>query len=213
MPFEAAHHDRPCLFASRTALAEILPHELGTLVPWDPHASAERVNDLLTRPEAIAAQVRAIRRTAGRLTWQSTGESIVDVYRAAAVAPARETARLAEELALVEAERDETERKYNELWEGLTPDALTLAAPGGPLSPEAQRSLSAVAHRPVLRRLLLGPAHLAHRLATHARGRSADARAPSTPPEILALHFAEDNVHHMAEQLNEADTDGLIPEP
>ncbi len=36
MPFEAAAAGRPCLFASHTALAETLPAELATLVPWDP---------------------------------------------------------------------------------------------------------------------------------------------------------------------------------
>ena len=131
MPFEAADHDRPCLFASQTALAEILPVELATLVPWDPSVSARRVNDLLARPESVKEHVRAIRRAGGRFTWQSTAESLLDVYRAAAAAPAREAARLAEELAQVQTEREEAERKYNELWRSLTPEARALVAPGG----------------------------------------------------------------------------------
>src|SRR5205823_13774474 len=48
MPFEAAAHDRPCLFAAHTALAEVLPTELAMLVPWDAHASAARTQRLLS---------------------------------------------------------------------------------------------------------------------------------------------------------------------
>ena len=69
---------------------------------------------------------------------------------------------MAFDLAQVELEREEAERKYNELWNGLTPDARTLVDPEGPLSPTATSSLAAVARRPLLRRLLLGPSQLAH---------------------------------------------------
>ncbi len=200
MPFEAADHDRPCLFASQTALAEILPAELATLVPWDPSASAERVSHLLGRPEAVHEHVLTIRRAAGRFTWQSTAESILDVYRAAAAAPARESAQLAEELAVVESERNELERKYNELWQSLTPDARTLVAPGGPLTPATRRSLATVATRPLLRRLLLGPVQLAHRIKHRGRP-DPPPEPPSTSPETFALHFAWSNQAFMREQL------------
>jgi len=212
MPFEAADHERPCLFASQTALAELLPHELATLVAWDPSASAERVSKLLARPEAIREHVRMIRRAAGRLTWQATGESIVDVYRAAAAAPAREVTRLAEDLAVVEAERDESERKYNELWQSLTPDARTLVAPGGLLSPAAQRSLAAAVRHPLRRRLLLAPARLAHRITRLGRGDPPPEPA-DTPPDTFALHFASANLAHINEQLRSSDPEQLIPEP
>lgn len=211
MPFEAADHDRPCLFASQTALAEILPNELATLVPWDPSASAERVSALLSRPEAMKEHVRAIRRAGQRFTWQATGESLVDVYRAAAVAPAREAARLAEELAQVEAERDEVQRKYNELWLSLTPEARALVAPGGPLSPAAHRTLAAVVKRPLARRLLLGPVELAHRIARP--GDHARAPAPSTSAETFTLHFSESNQQHMSEQLATDDASRVSLEP
>jgi hypothetical protein len=212
MPFEAADHDRPCLFASQTALAEILPAELATLVPWDPSASAKRVLDLLARPDLVQEHVRATRRAGGRFTWESTATSLVDVYRAAAASPAREAARLAEELSQVESEREEAERKYNELWQSLTPDARTLVAPGGPLTPAAHRSLAAVVKRPLTRRLFLGPAQLAHRLARIGRPRPA-AESVSTAAETFALHFEWANELHMREQLAGADREQLRPEP
>ena len=196
----------------QTALAEILPGELATLVPWDPSASAERVSRLLDRPEAIHEHVLAIRRAAGRFTWQATGESIIDVYRAAAAAPARESAQLAEELALVEAEREEAERKYNELWRSLTPEARTLVAPGGPLNPTAQRSLAAVATRPVLRRLLLGPVQFAHRVKRLGKSEPPP-EPPSTPPETFALHFAWSNQEFMRAQLAYEDREQSLVDP
>jgi hypothetical protein len=200
MPFEAADHGRPCLFASQTALAEILPAELATLVPWDAGLSAERVESLLSKPEAVDAYVLAVRRAGARFTWQSTGETLVSIYHEAAASPAREAARLAEELAAVEGERQEAERKYNELWQSLTPDARTLVAPGGPLSPSAQRSLAATVRRPLARRLLLAPALLTHKLAR--LGRPGPPPAPaSTSPEDFALHFGWANTEHMREQL------------
>jgi GT2 family glycosyltransferase/glycosyltransferase involved in cell wall biosynthesis len=204
MPFEAADHGRPCLFASHTALAELLPGELASLVPWDVRASARRVNDLLSRPDAMQEHVHAIRRVAGQLTWRATAELLINVYFETAASAARESARMAQELAVVEAERDELQRKYTELYQGLTPEARMLIAPGGPLSPATQRSLIAVVSRPLLRRLLLGPVALLQRLRHGRRGISP--AVPDTSRETFDLHFEPANVHHMREQLAGNDT-------
>jgi GT2 family glycosyltransferase len=200
MPFEAADHDRPCLFASQTALAELLPAELATLVPWDPDESARRVSGLLGQPDAMREHVLAIRRAAEPLTWQSTAEALLDVYFATAASPAREAAHMAENLLVVEAERDELQRKYTELWQSLTPDARTLAGPGTPLDPATQRSLAAIVKRPLLRRLLLGPVQLVQR--ARRRGRApAPPQSPPTSSHDFELHFAWANEQHMREQL------------
>jgi len=200
MPFEAADHGRPCLFASQTALAELLPTELATLVPWDPSESAARVSRLLSQPEAIREHVLAIRRVAGPLTWKSTAEALLDVYFATAASPAREAAQMAEKAIAVEAERDELERKYNELWQSLTPDARTLAGPGASLDPAAQQSLAAIVRRPLLRRLLLGPLQLAQWMRGGGRAASASATSASSPHDF-ELHFGWANEQHMHEQL------------
>jgi GT2 family glycosyltransferase/glycosyltransferase involved in cell wall biosynthesis len=211
MPFEAAAYERPCLFAAQSALAETLPEELATLVPWDPRASADRVHHLLSTPAAATAQVREIRRAGTRFTWNAAGETLVDAYLAATAAPARFASRMALDLAKVEVEREEAERKYNELWNALTPDARALVAPDGPLSADATRSLAAVAYRPWLRRLLLGPTQLAYRLAGGRRRHQEP--LPPTPPETFALHFSHSNEEHMREQTAKVDTELLIPEP
>ncbi len=211
MPFEAAAHDRPCLFAAQTALAETLPAELATLVPWSPQASAERVHHLLGTPETVVEHIRAIRKAGRRFTWQSTAELLVNVYWAAAASPARDATRLGEDLQRVEAEREEAERKYNELWQGLTPDSRVLAAPGGPLSPAAQHSLATIALHPALRRSILGPVQFVQRLKNLGRGK---APPPAlTKPEDFALHFAWSNQTHMREQLAKADSEQLLLDP
>jgi hypothetical protein len=212
MPFEAAAHGRPCLFAAQTALAETLPLDLATLVPWDPRASAERVVHLLNTPEARAEHIRSINRAATRFTWQSAGESLIDVYSSTAVSPAREAARVAHDLAQVEVEREEAERKYRELWDSLTPDSRALVAPGGPLNPAAQRSLAVVVKRPWLRRLFLAPVQLAYRIARMGR-RDPPPKQPQTSPETFALHFGYPNRDHMGELAETTTPEALIPEP
>lgn len=199
MPFEAATYDRPCLFASQTALAETLPAETAVLTPWDPAVSAERAHRLLSDPRAAAAHVRAIRAAGERFTWRSTGESLVDVYWATAASPARVASRMANDLALVELEREDAERKYNELWQALTPDTRALLAPGGPLDTDTKHSLAAIARRPLLRRMLFSPLRFAHRLSGGRAGRAVEDEPAAA--DIVALHFGYSNNEHMREQL------------
>jgi GT2 family glycosyltransferase/glycosyltransferase involved in cell wall biosynthesis len=213
MPFEAAAHNRPCLFAAQTALAETLPAELATLVPWDPKESAKRVHRLLSTPGAASAQARAIRKAGSRFTWESAGELLANAYFAAARSPARASARMATDLARIEVERDEMERKYNELWQGLTPDMLTIVTPDPPLSPSVMRSLATLARRPRLRRLVLGPLQLVQRLPKSVKESDVETPPKLTSPEVLSLHFASSNREHMREQLPQADNERLIPEP
>ena len=47
VPFEAADHDVPCMWAAGTALSEVLPDAAATIVPWDVEQSAERALQLL----------------------------------------------------------------------------------------------------------------------------------------------------------------------
>ncbi len=47
VPFEAAYSGVPCVFASRSSLAEVLPADMAAVVPWDPEESAKRTFELL----------------------------------------------------------------------------------------------------------------------------------------------------------------------
>jgi GT2 family glycosyltransferase/glycosyltransferase involved in cell wall biosynthesis len=197
MPFEAAAAGRPCLFASHTALAETLPAELATLVPWDARASAKSSLRLIADSEARERHIREIAHAGTRFSWSVTGEQLVDLYAAAAAAPAREAARLAADLLDVEQEREENRRKYDELWGSLNSDARALVAPDGPLQPADTEALAAMARRPLTRRLLFAPLRALHRIA----GRREPAEKPTTPPEAFSLHFGFSNREHMEEQL------------
>ncbi len=199
MPFEAATAGRPCLFASHTALAETLPAELATLVPWDPEESAKRALRLIGDEEARTHHIREIARAGTRFSWSVTGEQLADLYRAAAAAPAREASRLSADLVDVEQERDENQRKYDELWSSLNSDARALVAPDGPLQPADTEALAAMARRPLTRRLLFAPLRALHKIA--GRRASASAEKPATAPETFSLHFGFSNREHMEEQL------------
>ncbi|HXD55754.1 MAG TPA: glycosyltransferase [Solirubrobacteraceae bacterium] len=201
MPFEAAASDRPCLFASHTALAETLPSELATLVPWDARLSASRVAGLLRDERRCAEHVRETRRAGTRFSWKSTGEQLVDVYYEAASSPARDATRVAIELATADAEREDDKRKYTELWESLSPNARALIAPDGPLTSSQQAALAAMARRPLTRRLLFGPLLLAHRLLGGSRGEPEASRVAPEQAEVFALHVAPLNREHMRDQL------------
>jgi GT2 family glycosyltransferase/glycosyltransferase involved in cell wall biosynthesis len=204
MPFEAAAHGLPCIFASHTALAEILPAELATLVPWDPVESAQRTIPLLIDPARASTQIRAIRAAGTNFTWEASGQMLVEAYYRTAASPTRDATRLARDLAHTEAELIESERKYNELWQSLSPDARYLVTPRGPLDPIDRRSLVAVLKRRVLRRMMLGPLRMVHRVA----GKT-PAAPGQTDGENFGLHFEHANLEHMREQLAQVELDHL----
>ncbi len=212
MPFEAAAHDRPCLFASHSALAETLPASLATLIPWDEEASAVGVHRLLSDPEQADAQVREIRRAGAGFTWQTAGESLVKAYWATVASPVRLASQMAHDLAEVEVERDEAERKYNELWGALTPDARALLIPDGILDVPTTHALAAVGRRPLLRRVAFAPLRLGHKLRS-TREDSEPEEGAITAPEALRLHFGPENLRHMSEHAPRGDTEKLTWEP
>ena len=177
VPFEAARAGVPCLFAHRTSLADITPAETATLVPWDVAASAPRVLELLRNPEARARHVSLLRERAERYSWDATAAGLLDVYEAAADAPARAATALAWE----SAEREELMRQaqveihrgwseYNTLRETVGEDGISLVGPGGALPGDVQRALLAVSARGALRNPLFAVLRAAYRLGHRAGG-------------------------------------------
>jgi GT2 family glycosyltransferase len=136
VPFEAASHGVPCLWAPGTWLGELIGEEHAPVVPWDAQASADCAFGLLREPDRRAQNLAATRRVASSLTWKATAEALLEVYddahgtssvRAMATAPApqRELAAWSE-------------------------DAVRLVGPGGALPGEATRVLLALSTHPVL---------------------------------------------------------------
>jgi glycosyltransferase involved in cell wall biosynthesis len=127
VPFEAAAHRVPCLWAPGSALTELLPDEAAGIVPWDAESSAERARALLEDREARERNLSAIDTAARSLTWDATARQLIEVYRAAAEAPARP--RTAAGITLTE-------------------DAARLVGPGGELPADVHRPLLALATHP-----------------------------------------------------------------
>jgi glycosyltransferase involved in cell wall biosynthesis len=196
VPFEAALLGAPCVFASRSSLADVLPDEMATIVPWDPDQSAARVFELLQDTAARAQHVNSLLDAARSLTWKNAAEAMLDVYREAAVDSVREAkalsrdeidrehelreliaahdalvARLVEERTKLSGEREHAQHMYDEL-NAEVGFGLSLIGPHGALPGDVQRALLALSDRPGLSRPLYSGAARAFR-AARAVGRRA----------------------------------------
>jgi glycosyltransferase involved in cell wall biosynthesis len=148
VPFEAAAHRIPCLWAPGSALSELLPDDAAGIVPWDAERSAQHARALLQDRRAREANLSAIDSAARGLTWDATALRLIEVYRAAADAPARP--RSAGGLTLTE-------------------DAARLVGPGGELPADVHRPLLALATRPRLARPAYAALKLGYRLLHRRR--------------------------------------------
>jgi glycosyltransferase involved in cell wall biosynthesis len=140
VPFEAAAHRVPCLWAPGSSLSELLPDDAAEIVPWDEEATAQHALALMRDDDAAEANVAAINAATAGLTWDATAAGLVEVYRTTADAPAR------------------TQRRRGFI---LSEDAARLVGPAGDLPADVHRPLLALAThpriaRPVFRALKLG---------------------------------------------------------
>jgi glycosyltransferase involved in cell wall biosynthesis len=148
VPFEASAHGVPCLWAPGSALSELLPDEAAGIVPWHAAPSAENARVLLEDQSERERNLSAIDTAARSLTWDATAEKLLEVYRAAADAPARP--RAAAGLTLTE-------------------DAARLVGPGGELPADVHRPLLALATHPRLARPAFAALKLGYRLLQRRR--------------------------------------------
>jgi glycosyltransferase involved in cell wall biosynthesis len=173
VPFEAALSGVPCVFASQSSLAEVLPAETSAIVPWDPEESADRTYALLSDPVARAQHVETLVAEAHRLTWTDAAAAMLEVYDEAAVAPTREAATLSRDeverehelreliaaqdalVATLAEERAHAQRMYHELNDEVG-FGLSLIGPHGALPEDVQRALLALSARPTASRPLYG---------------------------------------------------------
>ena len=164
IPFEAARVGVPCAFAPHTSLAEVLPAETASLVPWDAGASADRVAGLIDG-EGRDDLVSRILEAAERFTWDSSAVQTVEVYRRAMADPVREATAIVHEAVRLE-----------QLVAAVGDEGMALVGPDAVLPAEMRRPLLAVATRRWLRTPIFGalraPYRLGHRLR---RGRRGDA--------------------------------------
>src|SRR3984957_13578757 len=167
VPFEAAISGVPCVFAAQSSLAEVLPADAATIVPWSSAESADRTNALLADPVARAQHGAAVLAAARRLTWAAAADAVVEAYKEALIAPVREASELSRAeverehevqdltgahdalVAQLARERDPARRMY----EGLNASVgfgLSLIGPNGALPDDIQRALLALSARPAV---------------------------------------------------------------
>ena len=161
IPFEAAAHGVPTLFAPQASLTETLAGA-DTLVPWDAAASAVRVRPLLDAGPDRERHVEQIRTAGERFTWDATARALLPIYEETLALPAE----LGWNALQVEGERREWEHRYWTLFNGIGPTGLSLVSGDQRLLEEdAQRTLAALARRPATRKLLLSMLNAARRVS------------------------------------------------
>ena len=90
VPFEVADAGIPCLFASQSSLAEVLPG-LGRITPWDAAATARSALELLRDDGERTRLVEGIRAAAQRYRWDATAARLLEIYALTADAMPRVT--------------------------------------------------------------------------------------------------------------------------
>jgi hypothetical protein len=170
VPFESALAGVPCLFAAQSSLAEVAPPGTATILPWDLAQSARAAHALLTDEALRAEHIEALVAAARELTWDRAALAMLETYRRAAAAPAREAATLARDAVAREArltaahqavverligERRHAQRMYEEL-NAEVGFGLSLIGPNGALPQNLQRALLSVSAHPHLARPLFG---------------------------------------------------------
>jgi glycosyltransferase involved in cell wall biosynthesis len=135
VPFEAAKYGVPCMWASVTSMAEVLPAAAGgQLVPWDPEQSADRAVALLEQEGSRSNAVEAVRGAAHDFTWDVAAARLIEIYGLACDAPATPGRGV--------------ERGHGFMSGVLSEDAMRLVGPGGVLPPDVERPLLALATHP-----------------------------------------------------------------
>jgi glycosyltransferase involved in cell wall biosynthesis len=136
IPFEAADHGAPCLWAAGTSLSEVLPAAAAGIVAWDPASAADRALALIRDDSAREGQVEAVRRAAADLRWETTAERLIEIYQATCDGPPAPAAL--------------SERGHGVMQRGFSDDALRLLGPDGVLPADVERPLLALATHPQL---------------------------------------------------------------
>ena len=136
VPFEAADHGVPCMWARGTSLSELLPDEVAGIVPWDAARSADRALELLRDDASRERNLTAIRQAGSRFGWAATADKLIDLYHETCDKPATPASAL--------------QRKHGLMQGAFSEDAMRLIGPGGALPTDIQRPLLALAtHRQI----------------------------------------------------------------
>lgn len=156
-PLEAAAARRPCVYAARTSLREIIDPAAATIFPWDVASSADAAAELLRVDAARDRHLDLLTAALREHTWERVADRVLSAYHAALAAPFRAAApraraELQREQRLIE-EHDALKDLRARVRCGLP--LIDLRQPL--LSPDEQRGLMRIAARRWLRGPLLSP--------------------------------------------------------
>jgi glycosyltransferase involved in cell wall biosynthesis len=134
VPFEAAHHGVPCMWAAVTSLREVLPDSAAEIKAWDAAHSADRAIELLRDENARERNLAAIRTAGAKFSWESTASRLLELYGIACDAPALPISA--------------RPGSHGVSYGALSEDAMRLVGPGGALPADVERPLLALATHP-----------------------------------------------------------------
>ncbi len=157
VPFEAADHGVPCLWAAGTALSEVLPDSAAGIVAWDASASAQRALEMIRDPAAAAATLQAVHTAGESLRWDLTADRLIDLYRSVCDQPSAPAGAI--------------QRTRGLMQSGLSDDAVRLVGPNGVLASDLERPLLALATHPRIGSPVLGAIRAGYQIA-HRRRRT-----------------------------------------
>ena len=162
IPFEAAAHDVPCMWAPGTSLSELLPDEAAAILPWDAELTAQRAIELLRDAGVARRNVESVQEAGRHLTWDAAAARLVEAYALTCDAPATPASV--------------SERRHGRITATLSEDSMRLIGPGGALPPDVQRPLLALATHPRIAAPVFGALRLGYRAGFKLR-RFKDERA------------------------------------
>ena len=164
VPFEAAAHDVPCMWAAGTALAEVLPEAEAPIVPWDAAGAADHALELLRGRDEAQRNVALVRAAGEGATWDLVARRLLEIYHATCDRP-RSAVGALERMAPAASVSD---------------DGLRLVGPDGALPADLERPLLALATHPRIGAPVFGAirsgyraARLTRRVVSRSRGRVA----------------------------------------
>jgi glycosyltransferase involved in cell wall biosynthesis len=152
IPFEAAAHDVPCLWAANSSLLGLLGPE-APIAMWNPARTAERAIELITNRESARENIARVKSAGRALTWENAGMQLLDAYKRTCNMP-RSSAGV---IAGLGPER------------ALTEDGLRLIGPDRALPVELERPLLALSTHRAVGTPILGALGAGYRIAHAAR--------------------------------------------
>ncbi len=149
VPFEAADHHVPCMWAAGTSLSEVLPDKHAAIVTWDAGETADAAHRLLSVETARETNLKAIGAAAKALTWDATAAQLVALYREVCDGPPTPGIR---------------EGRSGGLSSARSEDAVRLVGPDGLLPLTAERPLLVLATHPQVGRPFFASLRIGYRL-------------------------------------------------